>query len=72
MLTKLKIPNIIQRRDCFNGIQIFRCFNDLYPPHMSDMLQYTNEYNNYMARSTQNVLGIYLSGVFLNIQSSHQ
>ena len=54
ILTELNIPNIIQRRDYFNGIQVFRCLNDLYPPYMSDMLQYTNEYNNYMTRSTQN------------------
>ena len=57
MLTELNIPNIIQRRDYFNGIQVFRCLNDLYPPYMYDyppymydMLQYTNEYNNYMTR----------------------
>ena len=54
MLTELKIPNIMQRRDYFNGIQVFGCLNDLYPPYMSDMLQYTNEYNHYMTRSTQN------------------
>ena len=54
MLTELNIPNIIQRRDYFSGIQLFRCLNDRYPPYMSDMLQYTNEYNNYRSRSTQN------------------
>ena len=45
---QLKILNIIQRRDYFNGMQVFRCLNDLYPPYMSDMLQYTSEYNNYV------------------------
>ena len=54
MLTELNIPNIIQRRDYFIGIQVFRCLNDLYPPYISDMLQYANEYNDYMTRSTQN------------------
>ena len=51
-----RLKNKIRTRDYFNGIQVFRCLYDIYPPYMSDMLQYTNGYNNYMTRSTQNNL----------------
>ena len=54
MLKAHKIPNVIQRRNYFNGIQVFKCVNDMYPPYMSDMLHYANEYNTYNTRNVHN------------------
>jgi hypothetical protein len=34
ILSKFNIPSISQRRDYFNGINVFRCFNGSFPAYM--------------------------------------
>lgn len=57
ILRYFNIPNVIQRRDYFNGLQVFKCLHDLSPNYMSDMLHSTKDFNMYSTRnSTTNML----------------
>ena len=38
ILQHFNIPDVLQRRDYFNGIQVYKCINDIAPMYMSDFL----------------------------------
>jgi hypothetical protein len=52
ILSKFNIPSISQRRDYFNGINVFRCLNGSFPTYMSDMLSCAGDVNTYVTRHT--------------------
>ncbi len=46
--------NVVQRRDYFNGTNVFRCLNGTFPNYMSDMLYDTSDFNTYATRNSSN------------------
>ena len=52
ILQFFNIPNVIQRRDYFNGVQVFKCLHGLSPNYMSDMLHSTSDFNLYSTRNS--------------------
>ena len=54
ILQDLDIANVTQRRNYFNGINVFKCLDGSFPNYMSDMLSYTSEYNEYNTRNVSN------------------
>ena len=47
MLQHFNISDVLQRRDYFNGMQVYRCMNDIAPMYMSNFLHLNSEYNYY-------------------------
>ena len=45
------LPNVLQRRDYFSGIYVYKSLNDQFPSYMSDLLHHVNEYNMYSTRN---------------------
>ena len=60
ILQHFNIPDVLQRRDYFNGIQVYGCIHDIAP--MSKLLHLNSEYNSYITRHVDDnafyVLGI--------------
>ena len=52
ILNDLDVHNVTQRRDYFNGVNVYRCLNGFYPNYMSDMLHDSSDYNLYTTRNT--------------------
>ena len=51
ILNDLDAHNVTQRRDYFNGVNVYRCLNGLYPNYKSDMLHDSSDYNLYTTRN---------------------
>ncbi len=54
ILIEFNVPNVVQRRDYFNGINANRCLNGTFPNYMSDMLYNTSDFNTYATRNASN------------------
>ena len=51
MLNQFHMPNVLQRRDYFSGIYVYKSLNDQFPSYMSDLLHHVSEYNMYSTRN---------------------
>ena len=47
------VHNVTQRRDYFNGVNVYRCLNGLYHNYMPDMLHDSSDYNLYTTRNNR-------------------
>ena len=54
ILGEYNIPTVTQRRNYFNGINVFRSLNGSFPNYMCDLLTYTSDYNVYNTRNVTN------------------
>ena len=65
MLNQFHVPNVLQRRDYFSGIYVYKSLNDQFPSYMSDLLHHVNEYNMYSTRNNvESKLYIFLNLIY--------
>ena len=51
MLNQFHIPNVLQRRDYFSGIYVYKSLNYQFPSYMSHLLHHVSEYNMHSTRN---------------------
>ena len=51
MLNQFHIPNVLQRRDYFSGLYVYKSSNDQFPSYLSDLLHHVKEYNMHSTRN---------------------
>ena len=54
LLSQLRIMNVIQRRNYFMSIQMFKCLNGTAPSYLLDRIELSSHYNSYCTRNSSN------------------
>lgn len=67
ILQEYNIPNVRQRRDYFNSVQVYRCNNDSYPNYMSDLLNPVNVINTRATRNSEDDHTLYIPKPRVNL-----